>query len=461
MHAKKPTLKTHMKRLLTITILILLPVRWAASQQAQIESGTNRGVTAVRLALPLFSSTSGGDQSAKLTQIFNDVLWNDLDNTGPITLVSRSFYPVGNFVNPGDIHVQDWRAPQVNAEFIAFGSAALNGGKLSIDVRLWDLKLTQNQELFGNRYASGDDSEAAVRLTAHKVADDILEKLGFGKGIAETKITFVSDRGDGANKEVWVMDYDGNNAFPLTSLKSITLTPSWSRDGQKIAFTTYRNGQWEIGVVSTLDRHRYPFPTFPGLTTTPSWSPDGNRLAFASSRDNNDGPEIYVADWDGSHLHRLTISRGSDVSPTWNPKTGQEIAFVSDRTGTAQIWRMDAEGTNVQRITDEGGAAVDPAWSPDGQFIAFAWQPKGPGTRYNIYLYEVASGKRTQLTGRTDSGGDNWRPAWAPDGKHIAFESTRTGTSQIYSMLADGTKVKQLTQTGKHNQGPNWSGYIQ
>ena len=50
--------------------------------------------------------------------------------------------------------------------------------------------------------------------------------------------------------------------------------------------------------------------------------------------------------------------------------------------------------------------------------------------------------------------------SWAPDGKHLVFASNRSGTSQIYSMLADGTKVRRLTNSGK-NEGPAWSGYIQ
>jgi len=444
-----------MRRFLFFLILLLLPLHWSLSQQGRITTTIDKGAGEIKIAIPILQPTTAGDKSTQLSQIFNQVLWDDLEYAGSITLISRSFYPLGRFASPGDIKVDDWKTPQIGADLIVFGSTSVNNGKFSTEVRLWDLKVQQNQEMLGNRYGQ-DDNENAVRELAHRVADDILEKIGLPKGVARTKITFVSDRGDGINKELYVMDYDGSNAYPLTTLKSITLTPTFSPDGQKIAFTTYRGSSVEIGVISTIDHHRFPFPTLAGLNTTPAWSPDGSRIAFATSKDNNDGTEIYVADWDGSHMRRLTVSRGADVSPAWNPKTGREIVFVSDRSGTPQIWRMDAEGTNLHRVIDDGGDAENPSWSPDGQTIAFAWQKRG--ARFDIYLHDLASGKNVQLT---HDQADNERPTWSPDGKHIAFESNRSGTTQIYSMLADGTKLRQLTKSGKHNQGPNWSSYVQ
>ena len=97
----------------------------------------------------------------------------------------------------------------------------------------------------------------------------------------------------------------------------------------------------------------------------------------------------------------------------------------------------------------------NPSWSPDGQAIAFAWQKSR--SNFDIYLHDLATAKNIQLT---QNAGDNERPTWAPDGKHIAFASNRSGTSHIYSMLADGTKLRRLTNNGK-NEGPAWSGYIQ
>jgi TolB protein len=197
------------------------------------------------------------------------------------------------------------------------------------------------------------------------------------------------------------------------------------------------------------------FPSFGGTNLSPAWKSDGTKLAFSSSRSGD--PEIYVADASGanSNLQRLTSSKGVDVSPVWNPKTGAQIAFVSGRTGLPQIYTMEADGTNVQRLTDQG-YAVSPSWSPNGQFLAFSWirhyGPGAPGAQ-DIYIMDIASKQWVQLT---HDGGRNDFPSWSPDGRHIAFQSSRSGGQQIWTMLADGSNQKQVT-TGGSNTQPNWS----
>jgi TolB protein len=338
----------------------------------------------------------------------------------------------------------------VDAQFVAFGNARAGNGSMSVEARLWDLKTTQNREAIGQRFGS-DDTDEGARLIAHKFADAIVDLISGSRGIAQTSIAYISERTPG-NKELYVMDYDGNNGHALTAYKSIVVTPAWSPDGEKIAFTSYRRGIPDIEILSRIDNRQYPFERAGGTTTTPAWSPDGSKIAFASSRDGSD-TEIYVADWNGKNMRRLTVNKAVDISPVWNPRTGREIAFTSDRSGSPQIYVMDVEGTNVRRLVDEGGHAVGPAWSPDGQRIAFAWQ-RSRSSNFDIYIHDLGTGRNTQITHDT---GDNEKPTWAPDGRHLAFESSRTGRKQIFSMVLDGTKVRQLTNTGI-NTGPAWSG---
>ena len=204
----------------------------------------------------------------------------------------------------------------------------------------------------------------------------------------------------------------------------------------------------------SLDLNRMvSFPRFGGTNLSPAWSADGVKLAFSSSRSGES--EIYVADAGGGNSKRMTTDKGPDVSPVWNPKTNAQIAWVSGRTGLPQIYTMASDGTNIVRMTDQG-YAVSPSWAPNGQFLALAWVrhygPGEPGSR-DIYLMDIASKQFVQLT---HDGGRNDFPSWSPDGRHIVFQSNRSGSLQIWSMLADGTKVQQLTFTG-HNSQPNWS----
>src|SRR5262249_45364818 len=140
------------------------------------------------------------------------------------------------------------------------------------------------------------------------------------------------------------------------------------------------------------------YPTFAGTTISPAWSADGSKLAFSSSMRGQ--PDIFITDANGGNLRRVTANRGGNSQPVWNPKTGAQIIWVSGRTGLPQLYIADADGGNVQRLTD-GGYAVSPSWSPNGQFVAFAWNRKyGPGDpgRQDIYIMDIASRNWIQLT---------------------------------------------------------------
>ena len=146
------------------------------------------------------------------------------------------------------------------------------------------------------------------------------------------------------------------------------------------------------------------------------------------------------------------LFRSADTSPAWNPKTGQQVAFVSDRGGIPQLYLMNADGSNPEKLAlPDMGYVIDPAWSPNGQLLAFSW--RRPNGNFDIYVMDVATRQIIELT---RDAGRNERPSWAPDGRHIAFESTRTGTRQIWTMLADGTHLRPLTSQGQ-NESPNWS----
>ena len=354
---------------------------------------------------------------------------------------------------PQEIHLQDWSAAPASAQMVAFGALSVSGGKVIVNGWLFDTANTSNSQILTRQYNETASQEMA-RTIAHRFADEIILRLGGGiNGIAETKIYFVSSRS--GSKEIWAMDYDGQNQHPITHLGAISLSPRISPDNSRLAFASLGKEGWSIRMFS-LDLGR--IVSFPGGTTgggnfSPAWSADGNKLAFSSAR--SGAPEIWVSDANGGGARQITAFRKADVSPTWNPRTNAQLAFVSGRTGLPQIYTMDQDGSNVQRLTD-GGYAISPSWSPNGQFVAFSWNRKyGPGDPggQDIYVMDIASKRWMQLTHES---GTNDFPCWAPDGRHIVFERAVNGRGEIWTMLADGTEQHALTRSG-NNFMPNWS----
>jgi TolB protein len=422
-----------------------------ASAQDWIKTGTGLGVEKIRIAVPDFKAASAEPKNTELLKIFNDTLWNDLDNAGIFDMASKSFYPLGQIGAPADVKFDAWTAPPANAAMLVFGNLGATGNNVTVQGWLFDVKNTASPQVLGKQYTDVATTQA-VRLIAHKFADEIILRLGGGiNGIAETQIYYVSSRS--GHKEIWGMDYDGANQHPITTLGTFSLSPHVSPDGSRLAFSSFTGSGWEIRMFSFDLNRLVSFPRYSHTNLTPAWTPDGTRLAFSSSRSGT--PEIYVVDQSGGNLHRITNSGTTNVSPTWNRKTGSEIAWVSRHGDLPQIYTMSADGTNVQQMTDQG-YAVSPAWSPNGQFLAFSWMrrygPGAPGSE-DIYLMDVVSKQWVQLT---HDGGRNDFPSWSPDGRHIVFQSNRSGSLQIWSMLATGTNQKQLT-TSSSNSEPDWS----
>jgi TolB protein len=405
------------------------------------------------LAVPEVQPASK-EKAAELSEAlktFNQVLWDDLSFSGYFTMAGRSFYPPKPIIQAQDIGYDEWNTLPFKVSFLAAGTLDVNGGSLSAELRIFDMK--GRSMSFGQRISGNPDQ---VRSMAHRWADEIVYKLtaGASKGIATTKIAYCSRKGNA--KEIYIADYDGYNPQAFTHNGTLNLTPNWAPDNSKLAFASYRTGnKSEINIHSYLDGSRIPFPTFDTFASAPAISPDGTEVLFALRTLRGD-IDLYVSKLDGTDRRDITNNPAIDMAPTWSP-SGRQIAFSSDRqtTGVSQIYICDIDGSNVRRIIREGGDADSPAWSPDGKWIAFHWKPH-MSIGYDIFIAEASSGKVRQLT---NGSGSNEYPSWAPDGRHLVFQSNRTGTNQLYIMLLDGTELRMITRQG-NNTGPAWSGYF-
>jgi TolB protein len=420
--------------------------------QDWVRTGSGLGNQRIRIAAADFKPVGNDPQTPQFKTVFDATLFMDLTNAGVFDMVSKSMAPQATPGAPQEINLPQWAADPANASMVAFGALAVNNGRLTVSGWVLDAKNPGSPQVLGKQY--GDTaSQDNARAIAHRFADDIIARLSGVNGIAETKIYFVSART--GTKEIWMMDYDGQNQRIVTKLGTTSLSPRISPDNNRLAFSSIGKEGWAIRMYSLELGRMVAFPggVAGGSNFSPSWSGDGSKVSFSSSRSGD--PEIWVCDSGGGNCRKLTAFRGPDVAPTWNPKTNSQIAWVSGRTGLPQIYIMDADGANIQRMTD-GGYAISPSWSPSGQFLAFSWNRKyGPGAPggQDIYVMDIASKRWLQLT---HDAGSNDYPSWSPDGRHLVFQREIGHESELWTMLADGTEQQQLTHSGKDSM-PNWS----
>jgi len=465
-----------MKRIFFLNSVLLGVAAFTGAQQISapvVKTGEKPSI-----AVPDFR---GSGDAQNFMAAFNSTLFNDLSGSGQLKMIPKTLYPVQIPQRPEDFRppvngqsrgpwLTDWSGPPPNANYLAFGYTAPQGSQIVLYGFLYDVRQANpsSAQLIGKIYLGSLD-EAGARKVAQEFAADILKQFG-ATSLIGTRIYFVSDRS--GHKEIWSMNYDGSDQKQFTNYRSVTTFPAISADGTKVAFTTYpllpssrsanasqfgkqaeNLGQPQIYIHSLeTGRKLVYYNQQASMNAASDFLPDSRHLLIYSTA-NGGFSQIYETDVDGGGLQRVTHSGSLEVEPKANPRTGQDMVFVSGRGGTPQIYRMNIDGTDVSRLTTGEGDAVNPAWNPDGQHIAFAWTRGFEPGNFNIFVMDVASRDVVQLT---HGAGRNENPSWAPDGVHLVFSSKRGRTTQIYTMLADGSGLQQLTTQG-NNEKPVWS----
>jgi len=390
------------------------------------------GISQIPIAVSDFRGQEGAPQK------ISNVVIADLERSGQF-----KSSPTGVMLDENS-HPDFNAIKQNNIDAVLTGSMSkLADGRYDIRYRLWDA--VKSQDLGGQSFVALPDD---LRLVAHRIADQIYEKLTGDKGIFSTRITYVTKLGN--RHMLWVADSDGENAQAALTSPEPIISPNWAPNGNELAYVSFESRKPVVYVHDISSGKRRVLANFKGSNSAPAWAPDGKSLAISLSKDG--GTQLFILDAKGGEPKRISQSPSIDTEPAFSPD-GTSIYFASDRGGSPQIYRVPVNGGPAQRVTFTGNYNVSPALSPDGRWLTYI--SRG-ANGYKIHLMDLASEKVTALT---ESSYDE-KPSFAPNSKLVMFATKVQSREVLMTTTLDGKISTRLAGQSANIREPHWGPFL-
>jgi TolB protein len=410
----------------------------------------------VPIGLPGFKKVSLGIEkttgNAVLAKVFHQTLVSDMLYTDLFDIIEENKMPPANAnFQAGTFSWNPYRA--TGMRYLIKSSIESKGGTVEAEVRLYDVN--KGEQIAGKRYPFKSRIDDAPRELANFSGNELMEALTGEAGIFRTRMLMSCG---GRKKEIYIMDFDGDNVRQITRDGNFALSPSWAPDGNRIVFTSYKpavkggfvNPNLYTYNVSTNKREL--ITAAKGVNSGAVFHPFKNQLAYTYS--NNGKPEIFMLDLEAKTRIALTQTMFFSIEPAWSPD-GTKLAYSSSKTGKPHIYVSASDGSNAKQLTNAGVFNSSPRWSPKGDKIVFSGQENFKNN-FNIFMIDPSG---TNLVRLTDGATSTENPAFSPDGRHIAFSSNQGGSYQIYVMaLHSGRVSRALTPKSLGDcKQPAWS----
>lgn len=372
---------------------------------------------------------SDGDSLAKKLP---DIIRNDLNLSSYFNVIPPPLYPE----KKNDDLLSDkpdfakWRAVGANA--LIKGSVFKDGGRVTVQLRLYD---TQTGEMQLAKQYTADKKD--LRTIAHRFSDDVMLAVTGTRGIFNTKVAYSSKVSKKGAQSLYVMDIDGFNNQRITKDSSMNISPAWSPDGTKLAYTSYVHGFPDIYTVDLTSGHVRQLTNNKSTNLTPAWSPSGDIIMYSSAR--NRDPDLYIVNPNTGAERPFSPAFGIDLGARFSPE-GNEIVYASERGGNLNIYKQSINGGVAKKLTFHGYQNDSPDWSPDSTKITFHGRSGGT---YDIF---TMNSDGTNLQRLTVGAGSNEHPRWSPDSRYIVFSSTRDGQPAVYIMRFDGANPIKISK---------------
>lgn len=446
-------------RLVVLFVLLgILPSTANAQEEVRLRAVANIAPR-INLAIQPFLETTTGAQHAAYRDSIASVFVRDLVMSGVFNVMDLSVTVRDSLGNQTSAFLDDAGEPdfellrKLSAQALVTGQFEVRDPQIELTMTLEDIN--SRRTITSKVYAAFD---LTLRRVVHRMSDDVVLQMTGDRGIAQTRIAFMSNQT--GNNELYIADYDGYDIRRVTNDKARKYSPNWSPDGTKIVYSSYRDGPHELYVLDLQTGETSKINSYGRTTLSPRYSPDGRYIALGVVVDGSS--KLYLCNADGTDLRPLIVSYGINVAPSWSPR-GDQLAYVSDRTNDPHIYVVNVDGGDDHRISFEGKYNASPSWSPRGDRIAFVagdtlTTHRGLERIFNIYTSDTNGENLMRLTGIGKIEGNNENPNWSPDGLHVLFSSDRADPgedSKLFIMNWDGTGVRQVVGTA-HNITPSW-----
>ncbi len=433
-----------------LTFAMLLMAVSQASAELRIEITESAGVQdKVPVAVVPFADDVSG-----LPVDIAKVIEEDLLRSGRFDIVPRNLLP-SNPVTSTEVTFSDWRS--TNIEYLVVGKVVSGiGGRLQVDFELVDIVRQQRLLAFPANDLGQVDycctyqiGARQLRRTAHTIANLVYEQVVGVRGVFDTQFAYITSTGskDQQRYALELADIDGQNTVRVLEISRPILSPTWSPDGQQLAYVSFEFPGRTAIIVHHLPRaERRKLISIEGIHGAPGWSPDGRRLALSLSH--RGSPDIFIVNVASGQMSQLTSAPSIETEAAW--LDDNTIAFTSNRSGTPQIYRKGlAGGSSATRLTFEGQYNAGATASPDGSKIAFIHNDRG---NFRIAVQDLSTGVLEVLTdGRLDES-----PSFSPNGDQILYASKDEGRDVLGVVSVDGLVEQKISLPNENVRDPAW-----
>ena len=420
---------------------------WTANAELSIQ--ITQGVdNPIPIAVVPFSNESGGFFSEDVSQI----VINDLEQVGEFRALSRAnmlSMPSGE----QEVFYRDWRI--LAQDYLLVGKIDQQPGSQLVQVQYEFFDINREMKLAGEVLTG---SVTQLRDIGHTISNVVFEQVTGIPGAFTSEILYIVSESAGPENSLFRLekaDYDG--ARPQTLLESgePIMSPSWSPNGQDVAYVSFETDLPRIYIQNIATGQRRQITNYPNINSSPVWSPDGTKLAMVLSKDGS--PDIYVQDLNNNQLIRITDHPAIDTEPSWTPD-GRHIVFMSDRTGQPQIYQMEigANSYNVERLTYDCFQCAKAKFLPDGLNLVHVRRETRQSPTYQIAILNIETLRVITLTGTSL----DESPSVAPNGSMIMYATKFNGRGVLDAVSIDGRVKFRLPSSQGDVREPSWSPFL-